>query len=58
MFASFEGFGATAKKDDIFTVADEAARRLHDIMNGRLHFDLAKGQSFGPIQCFVLRRTS
>jgi len=56
MFASFEGFGATAKKDDIFDVADAAACRLFEVMGDRVNIEVNKGQSFGPIQGFVLRR--
>ena len=56
MFASFEGFGSGAKKDPIFDAADSAARRLHELLGNRIHFDLSKGESFGPIQGFVLRR--
>lgn len=56
MFAKFEGFGSTAVKDDIFDVADEAARRLYEVLGDKVHFDLGVGESFGPIQGFVLRR--
>lgn len=58
MFASFEGFGAAAVRDDIFEVADAAARRLHETMGDRVRIELPQGESFGPIQGFVLRRLS
>ena len=54
MFASFEGFGANAKKDPIFDKTDAAARRLHEIMDGRVKIEGSR--AFGPIQVFVLRR--
>jgi ubiquinone/menaquinone biosynthesis C-methylase UbiE len=54
MFASFEGFGSTAKKDPIFEGADNAARRLHDAMADRVKIEGCR--AFGPIQVFVLRR--
>jgi hypothetical protein len=56
MFASFEGFGATAKKDDIFDLADAAARRLYEVIGDGVKIAVNKGESFGPIQGFVLRR--
>jgi SAM-dependent methyltransferase len=58
MFARFEGFGSTAVKDDIFESADAAARRLYEVFGDRVHFDLPAGNSFGPIQGFVLRRAN
>lgn len=58
MFANFEGYGAIAKKDDIFEGADAAARTLYEQFGHRLSFDLDKGDSFGPIQGFVFRRAA
>lgn len=54
LFAAFEGFGATAKKDPIFEKADQAARRLYDAMHGRV--GIGGCRAFGPIQMWVLRR--
>jgi ubiquinone/menaquinone biosynthesis C-methylase UbiE len=56
MFANFEGFGSNAKKDAVFDAADAAARRLYEVYGDKLHFDVPKGESFGPIQGFLLRR--
>ena len=56
MFAKFEGFGRKAVKDDIFAAADAAARRLYELMGHRVKITVDKGNSFGPIQGFVLRR--
>jgi cyclopropane fatty-acyl-phospholipid synthase-like methyltransferase len=56
MFAKFEGFGRTAVKDDIFDAADAAARQLYELMGDRVKIAVDKGDSFGPIQGFVLRR--
>lgn len=56
MFAHFEGYGAGAIKDDIFDAADAAARRLQEIFGDRAHLDVPTGDSFGPIQGWVLRR--
>ena len=56
MFASFDGFGINAKKDEIFSVADHAARQLHNIYNHKLTFALNAGDSFGPIQGFIFRK--
>jgi len=56
MFASFEGFGPKAKKDSIFELADKAARELYELIGDRVHIDVDKGDSFGPIQGWVLRR--
>jgi precorrin-6B methylase 2 len=56
MFATFEGFGANARKDEIFTQADAAARQLFETIGQDVAFRLEKGDSFGPIQAFVLRR--
>jgi len=53
LFASFEGWGASAKKDPIFERADEAARRLYERMKDDVKIS---GRAFGPIQVFVLRR--
>jgi hypothetical protein len=58
MFAKFEGFGSSATKDDIFDSADLAARRLYELIGDRVHIDVEKGHSFGPIQGWVLRRMS
>ena len=54
LFASFEGFGANAKKDPIFEKADRAARRLHEAMSERVR--ISGSRAFGPIQVFVFRR--
>jgi ubiquinone/menaquinone biosynthesis C-methylase UbiE len=54
LFASFEGYGATAKKDPIFEAADKAARLLYENMRGRVQ--ISGCRAFGPIQVFVLRR--
>jgi len=56
MFAKFEGYGAGAIKDDVFAAADIAARHLYELMGDRVKITLDKGESFGPIQGFVLRR--
>ena len=56
MFAKFEGFGAKAVRDDIFEVSDAAARKLYELFGDKIHIDVPKGQSFGPIQGWVLRR--
>lgn len=56
MFAKFEGYGRKAVKDDIFDAADEAARRLYELIGDRVKISVPKGNSFGPIQGFVLRR--
>jgi ubiquinone/menaquinone biosynthesis C-methylase UbiE len=58
MFAKFEGFGRKAVKDDIFDAADDAARRLYELMGDRVKITVSKGDSFGPIQGFVLRRVN
>jgi SAM-dependent methyltransferase len=54
LFASFEGYGASAKKDPIFERADRAARLLHEQMRDRVH--ITGSRAFGPIQVWVLRR--
>lgn len=54
LFASFEGFGANAKKDPLFEQSDLAARRLHEEMAGRV--TIGGSRAFGPIQVWVLRR--
>jgi len=56
MFAKFEGYGAMAVKDDIFNLADNAARQLYESIGSRVKITVDKGDSFGPIQGFVLRR--
>jgi len=56
MFANFEGYGTAAKKDEIFAVADVAARQLHELIGDHVKITVDKGNSFGPIQGFVLRR--
>jgi ubiquinone/menaquinone biosynthesis C-methylase UbiE len=56
MFAKFEGYGACAVKDDLFDVADTAARRLYELIGDRVKIVVDKGESFGPIQCWILRR--
>jgi ubiquinone/menaquinone biosynthesis C-methylase UbiE len=54
LFATFEGFGASAKKDPIFEKADHAARRLYEEMHDRVAINGSR--AFGPIQVWVLRR--
>ena len=54
LFASFEGYGASAKKDPIFEHADRAARLLFEEMRDRVQISGAR--AFGPIQVWVLRR--
>lgn len=56
LFAKFEGYGAIAVKDEVFDLADEAARRLYEVIGDRVHIAVDKGKSFGPIQGFALRR--
>lgn len=56
LFASFEGFGKTAKKDNIFTQIDAAARQLYEELGGEV--TIGDGPSFGPIQGFVVRKIS
>ncbi|MCP4662185.1 MAG: class I SAM-dependent methyltransferase [bacterium] len=56
LFASFEGFGKTAKKDAIFPEIDAAARRLYDELGEQVA--IGDGPAFGPIQGFVVRKIS
>jgi ubiquinone/menaquinone biosynthesis C-methylase UbiE len=56
MFAKFEGYGRKAVKDDIVDAVDGAARRLYELVGERVRITVDKGESFGPIQGFVLRR--
>jgi hypothetical protein len=56
MFGKFEGYGANAKFDEIFKIADPAARTLFEALGDRLSIKLDAGNSFGPIQTFVLRK--
>jgi ubiquinone/menaquinone biosynthesis C-methylase UbiE len=56
MFAKFDGYGTNAVKDNIFDAADTAARHLHELMRDRVKITVDKGDAFGPIQGFVLRR--
>lgn len=56
MFAKFEGYGANAKFDEIFKVADPAARVLFEKVGSRVSIQLDAGSSFGPIQAFILRK--
>ena len=56
MLGKFEGYGASAKFDEIFKIADPAARRLFEALGERLSIKLPAGNSFGPIQTFVLRK--
>jgi ubiquinone/menaquinone biosynthesis C-methylase UbiE len=56
MFAKFDGYGASAVKDDIFNTADAAARHLYELIGDRVTIAVDKGDSFGPIQGFILRR--
>jgi len=54
LFASFEGYGANAKKDPIFEKTDKAARILHEAIGSRV--EIGGCRAFGPIQFFVFRR--
>jgi ubiquinone/menaquinone biosynthesis C-methylase UbiE len=56
MFGKFEGYGANAKFDEIFKIADPAAKKLFETLGDRLSIKLLAGNSFGPIQTFVLRK--
>ncbi|MGO9313655.1 MAG: class I SAM-dependent methyltransferase [Syntrophobacteraceae bacterium] len=56
MFAKFDGYGKGAVKDNIYDTADAAARHLHELMADRVNITVDKGDAFGPIQGFVLRR--
>jgi ubiquinone/menaquinone biosynthesis C-methylase UbiE len=47
MFAKFEGYGAIAVKDDIFDAADDAARRLYELLGDHVKIAVDKGESFG-----------
>ena len=38
MFAKFDGYGSGAKKDEIFAMADVAARHLHELIGTGLRF--------------------
>ena len=52
MFASFEGFGAGAKKDPLFKVSDKAARKIYEEFKDRISFE----DNMSTIQCFAFRR--
>jgi ubiquinone/menaquinone biosynthesis C-methylase UbiE len=54
MFASFQGWGASAVKDSIFDQSDAAARILFDKFADRIK--IGGYRALGPIQAFVLRR--
>jgi cyclopropane fatty-acyl-phospholipid synthase-like methyltransferase len=56
MLGKFEGYGANAKFDDIFKIADPAARKLFEALGERLSIKVPAGNSFGPIQAFILRK--
>ena len=56
MFAKFEGYGANAKFDDIFKVSDPAAHALFEAIGERVSIRNSAGNSFGPIQVFILRK--
>jgi ubiquinone/menaquinone biosynthesis C-methylase UbiE len=56
MFAKFEGWGTGAKKDTIFDIADKSARKLQELLNDQIEIKVKTGNSFGPIQGWVLRR--
>jgi ubiquinone/menaquinone biosynthesis C-methylase UbiE len=58
MFAKFEGYGANAKFDETFKVADPAARVLFETIGSRVSIKHQAGNSFGPIQAFILRKTA
>jgi SAM-dependent methyltransferase len=55
-FAKFQGYGANAKFDEVFKVADPAARALFEKIGSRVSIQLSAGNSFGPIQAFILRK--
>jgi ubiquinone/menaquinone biosynthesis C-methylase UbiE len=55
MFASFDGFGIHAKKDDIFTISDKAAKEIQDKMHNYFSFS-ENDNILGPIQCFALKK--
>ena len=52
MFASFEGFGATAVKDSLFEVSDRAARTIYE----KFKDDISFKHCMSTIQAFVFRR--
>lgn len=56
MFAKFDGYGASARFDDVFKAADPAAKSLFDTMSSKVSIAHEAGNSFGPIQAFVLRK--
>jgi cyclopropane fatty-acyl-phospholipid synthase-like methyltransferase len=58
MFAQFEGYGADAKYDAIFKQGDAAARKLYEAYGDKVHIEIDRGSSFGPIQGFVLRKVA
>jgi hypothetical protein len=55
MFAKFEGFGANAKFDEIFSISDTAAKELHDKIGGLIEIK-ENNNIIGPIQGFVLQK--
>jgi len=57
LIASFEGFGAGAQKDPIFSRIDSAAREIYERFGRDIKFDLNQGTSLGPIQQFVFQKT-
>jgi SAM-dependent methyltransferase len=54
MFASFTGFGASAKADPVFDQLDPAARRLEEAVGSEVRF--ADRAVVGPIQGIALRK--
>ncbi len=55
MFANFEGFGIQAKKDEIFSVSDKAAKEIEDKM--AKFFTFTENENIlGPIQGFALKK--
>lgn len=56
MFARFEGYGADAKKDQIFEYADPAARKLFQVLGNTVRVEAKCG--LGPVQGFILQKKS
>lgn len=54
LFASFEGFGASAVKDSIFDQIDAAARQVQQTLGNQVK--IGNGPAFGSVQGFVVRK--
>lgn len=54
MFANFEGFGANAKKDEVFENADPSAAKLFEAIGNSVK--IGDRYAFGPIQGFILKK--